>query len=81
MGITIRDAASEDREFLAWVMLTAARSHRPICFWDYALPGPEAPRLETIADLTVAAKLLTASGVDDRQAGQRYSKWPGGDKE
>jgi GNAT superfamily N-acetyltransferase len=54
MDVTIREARPDDRTFLAWVMLAAARSHLPLSFWDLALPGPETPRLETIADLVKA---------------------------
>ena len=54
MDIEIREARPEDRDFIAWVMLTAARSHLTLCFWDLAFPGPEAPRLETIADIVTA---------------------------
>ena len=54
MDVTIRDATAADAPFLAWVMLAAARSHRPLSFWDYAFPGPDAPRLEYIAALAVA---------------------------
>jgi GNAT superfamily N-acetyltransferase len=54
MEATIREARPDDAAFLAWVMLAAARSHRPLSFWDHALPGPEAPRLETIADMVTA---------------------------
>jgi GNAT superfamily N-acetyltransferase len=51
VNVTIREARADDAEFLAWVMLTAARSHLPLCFWDLAIPGPEKPRLEIITDL------------------------------
>ena len=54
MDVTIRDAIAADAPFLAWVMLAAARSHRPLSFWDYAFPGPDAPRLEYIAAMAVA---------------------------
>jgi len=54
MDITIRDAEPADAPFLAWVMLAAARSHRPLSFWDYAFPGPDAPRLEYIAAMALA---------------------------
>lgn len=54
MEATIREARPDDSAFLAWVMLAAARSHLPLCFWDLALPGPEGPRLETIADFVTA---------------------------
>jgi ribosomal protein S18 acetylase RimI-like enzyme len=52
--IRIRDAVPEDAPFLAWVMQTAARSHRPLSFWDLAFPGPDRPRLEYIAELSVS---------------------------
>lgn len=51
MDVVIREARVADADFLAWVMLTAARSHLPVGFWDIAFPGPEAPRLGTLADL------------------------------
>lgn len=51
MQTTIREARLDDAEFLAWVMLTAARSHLPLSFWDLAIPGPEQPRLDVIADM------------------------------
>jgi ribosomal protein S18 acetylase RimI-like enzyme len=54
MDMTIRDATAADAPFLAWVMLAAARSHRPLSFWDYAFPGPEAPRLDYLAAMAVA---------------------------
>jgi len=60
MDITIRDATSTDAPFLAWVMLAAARSHRPLSFWDYAFPGPDAPRLEYIAAMAVAEPISFA---------------------
>jgi ribosomal protein S18 acetylase RimI-like enzyme len=53
MEIRIRDAVAEDSPFLAWVMQTAARSHRPLSFWDLAFPGPDGPRLEYIAELAM----------------------------
>jgi len=55
MEYQIRDATPEDASFLAWVMQAAARSHRPLSFWDLAIPGPDALRLEYIAALAVAA--------------------------
>ncbi|MFT4571035.1 MAG: ribosomal protein S18 acetylase RimI-like enzyme [Hyphomicrobiaceae bacterium] len=54
MNVTIREARADDCPFLAWVMLTAARSHRRLCFWDLAFPGPEPQRLDyitAVADL------------------------------
>ncbi len=52
--MTIREATPLDTPFLAWVMQTAARSHRPLGLWDLALPGPDEPRLEAIAEIAVA---------------------------
>lgn len=54
MDVTIREATAADAPFLAWVMLTAARSHVSLSFWDYAFPGPEAPRLEYLTAMAVA---------------------------
>ena len=54
MDVTIRDATPADAPFLAWVILAAARSHRPLSFWDYGFPGPEAPRLEYITAMVLA---------------------------
>jgi GNAT superfamily N-acetyltransferase len=53
MDVRIREAVAEDAPFLAWVMQTAARSHRPISFWDLAFPGPDGPRLEYISELAL----------------------------
>src|SRR5947199_10454355 len=36
-GATYRDATPEDAEFLAWVMLTATRSHLPRGIWDFTV--------------------------------------------
>jgi len=54
MEPTIRDATAADAPFLAWVIQAAARSHVPVGVWDLALPGPDGPRLEYLAALTVA---------------------------
>ena len=54
MNVTIRDAKPGDASFLGWVMQTAARSHVPLSFWDHAFPGPDAPRLEYIAEMALA---------------------------
>ena len=56
MDAELRDARRDDCDFLAWVILTAARSHLPLSFWDFAFPGPEAPRLETIAAMARSPK-------------------------
>jgi len=60
MDVTIRDATPSDAPFIAWVMQTAARSHRPLCFWDYAFPGPDAGRLEYLAAMTLAEPICFA---------------------
>lgn len=54
MDATIRPAREEDADFIAWVQQTAARSHVERGFWDVAIPGPEAPRLELLAALARA---------------------------
>ena len=53
-GIHIRDARADDARFVAWVMLTAARSHGTRSFWDLGIPGPEEFRIDHIAALCVA---------------------------
>lgn len=54
MDYQIRAATPADAPFLAWVMQAAARSHRPLSFWDLAIPGPDAMRLEYLAAMAVA---------------------------
>lgn len=54
MDATIRRAREEDADFIAWVQQTAARSHVERGFWDVAVPGPDAPRLELMASLARA---------------------------
>jgi ribosomal protein S18 acetylase RimI-like enzyme len=41
MNLTIREARREDANFLAWAILTAARSHLPKGWFDIALGAPE----------------------------------------
>ena len=60
MDVKIRDAMPSDAPFLAWVMQTAARSHRPISFWDLAFPGPDAPRFDYLAAMSTAEPLCFA---------------------
>ncbi len=48
---TIRAATVEDAEFLAWVMLSAFRSHLTVGIWDIGLPGPEHARLDFLKAL------------------------------
>ena len=54
MDVTSREANAEDAPFLAWVMLTAARSHCKLCFWDLAFPGPDPQRLDYVAAMADA---------------------------
>jgi hypothetical protein len=49
MDAVIRRARESDASFVAWTQQTAARSHLERGFWDVAIPGPDAPRLELIA--------------------------------
>lgn len=51
-AVTIRDATEADAPFLAWVMLTAARSHLPVGIWEY-INGMDGDR--TLAYLTDVA--------------------------
>jgi ribosomal protein S18 acetylase RimI-like enzyme len=55
MEISIREGIADDAAFLAWDMLTAARSHVTLSLWDLAFPGPEDFRLAHLADLATAA--------------------------
>ena len=48
MTIAIRPATEQDSSFIAWVELTAARSHLPTGIFDLSFPGPEAQRLELL---------------------------------
>jgi hypothetical protein len=41
----IRRARPDDADFLAWVVLASARSHRPRGSWDLFVPEGEAERL------------------------------------
>jgi hypothetical protein len=41
MTILIREARSEDASFLAWVMLTATRSHLSYGLWEHFVGGSE----------------------------------------
>lgn len=52
-GVQIVDARREHIPFLAWVVLTAYRSHLPRCMWDFMLGDDEAKVLrflEAMAD-------------------------------
>lgn len=52
-SMTIRAAAPADAEFLAWVMLTAGRSHLERGLWEVLLGWDEAKILDYLAQLTV----------------------------
>jgi ribosomal protein S18 acetylase RimI-like enzyme len=51
MGIEIRDANREDAEFIAWVMLTAFRSHLERGLWDLVVGGDEKEVLRFLGHL------------------------------
>ncbi len=55
MEISIRDATAADAEFLAWVILTAARGHldKP-SIWERVFSGPEQERMGLLAKLVIA---------------------------
>ena len=50
---TIRDATAADADFLAWVMLTAARSHLELGIWDHLVGWDEPRVLDFLAELCV----------------------------
>lgn len=56
MDITLRDATPDDADFIAWVQVEASRSGTPLGFWDVALPGPDAPRIATVARVVAAPR-------------------------
>lgn len=49
----IRDATAADAEFLAWVMLTASRSHLPRGIYEYAFDANEGQALELLRRITL----------------------------
>ena len=51
--VTLRDATSADAEFLAWVMLTAMRSHLERGVWDYLFGWDEEKTLGYLSQLAV----------------------------
>jgi ribosomal protein S18 acetylase RimI-like enzyme len=51
--MAVRDATPDDAEFLAWVMLTAARSHLDHGVWDYVTGWPEERILAYLARVAV----------------------------
>jgi len=52
--VEIRRARPDDVPFLAWAVLTAARSHLPRGFWDLFVPDGEEDRLAFASDLLLA---------------------------
>lgn len=50
----IRPATADDADFLAWVMLTAARSHLERGLWDITLDRPEEESLSFLRELARA---------------------------
>lgn len=57
MEIRVRPAREEDIPLIAWVQQEAARSHVPKGFWDFAVPGPDGPRLRFIERVARAKPL------------------------
>lgn len=53
MTIVIRNAQAEDAPFLARVMLTASRSHRPYGLWDHFVKGDEKACLDFLQKIAV----------------------------
>lgn len=54
MSVSVRQARREDADFLAWVMLTASRSHLARGIWDLIIGGDEQGCLRYLARLAVA---------------------------
>jgi ribosomal protein S18 acetylase RimI-like enzyme len=56
MQLTIVDARPEHTPFLAWVMLTAHRSHLERGLWDFMIEGSDADRLRFLEALASTSK-------------------------
>jgi GNAT superfamily N-acetyltransferase len=56
MDFKIRQARPDDASFLAWVMLTAGRSHLEKGIWDIIIGRPESECLTFLEHLTVTAE-------------------------
>ena len=54
MALRIRRGTAEDAEFLAWVMLSASRSHLPRGLWDLIIAADEAGCLDFLSRLATA---------------------------
>jgi translation initiation factor 4G len=73
--VRIVEARREHAPFIAWVMLTAARSHLPVGMWDLFWGGPEAETLRCLETLTTTGdshwahySLFLVAEVDGRPA-------------
>lgn len=56
MNIDIRSARADDAPFLAWVMLTAARSHLQYGIWDHYVGGTEQDCLSFLSLIATTQK-------------------------
>ncbi len=56
MDITIRPAGPEDASFIAWVMITAGRSHLARGFWDQYVNGTQEECLAFVRNVALTAK-------------------------
>ncbi len=56
MELKIVDARPEHAKFIAWVMLTAHRSHLERGLWDFVLEGPDAERLRFLEALATTSR-------------------------
>ena len=68
----IRDATTDDVDFIAWVMLAASRSHLPRGLWEYIYDWDESTTLEFLRRLAVTDdvhvfhhSLFVIASVDD----------------
>lgn len=74
-NVKIVEARREHAPFVAWVMLTAARSHLPVGMWDLFWGGPEAETLRFLETLATTGEshwahysLFLIAEVDSRPA-------------
>jgi hypothetical protein len=56
MKVEIQPACPEDASFLAWVMLTAGRSHIDRGIWDIAIENTEKERLDFLQTAALTEK-------------------------
>jgi len=52
--IAIRHAENKDANFIAWIMLTAARSGKATGFWDLYLPGNDEEKINFISKMALS---------------------------